>query len=409
MGDWKTLLAVPRFRALWFALLCANLGGWSVMAALPILVAERYGAGGALVLSLSWRILPKIVLAPLSGALLRRLGAPRVACLALLAEAMLTAALPWCGNFVVLQAVIAGIGALDVFIMPGMLSLRGSVTPQGLELASNSLCSMADRIGKTVGPAIGGLAVIAGFVPAFLGFAVAIVLAAVPVAGLPRPRPEAASRGWAAVRLPGEFWRMLRRDRVLVGLLVCAASYMVMIGGLRPFLFWANREWFGAADTAWTGLMAAQGAGAVIGALVAGTFNRALLRRASAYTLTMVTGVLEGLFHLLLLLCPAGGAGAWVAMGILAAAGIPEVISTATWFTAMQQRLSPDRQGLFFAFTSPLWDCAYTVGVVSAGLHAGSMLNLSPWWAMLSLAATLPILPLLVLEARRRSPSLEAV
>jgi predicted MFS family arabinose efflux permease len=409
MGDWKTLLAVPRFRALWFALLCANLGGWSVMAALPILVAERYGAGGALVLSLSWRILPKIVLAPVSGALLRRLGAPRVACLALLAEAMLTAALPWCGNFVVLQAVIAGIGALDVFIMPGMLSLRGSVTPQGLELASNSLCSMADRIGKTVGPAIGGLAVIAGFVPAFLGFAVAIVLAAVPVAGLPRPRPEAASRGWAAVRLPGEFWRMLRGDRVLVGLLVCAASYMVMIGGLRPFLFWANREWFGAADTAWTGLMAAQGAGAVIGALVAGTFNRALLRRASAYTLTMVTGVLEGLFHLLLLLCPAGAAGAWVAMGILAAAGIPEVISTATWFTAMQQRLSPDRQGLFFAFTSPLWDCAYTVGVMSAGLHAGSMLNLSPWWAMLSLAATLPILPLLVLEARRRSPSLEAV
>jgi hypothetical protein len=123
----------------------------------------------------------------------------------------------------------------------------------------------------------------------------------------------------------------------------------------------------------------------------------------------MVTGVLEGLFHLLLLLCPAGAAGAWVAMGILAAAGIPEVISTATWFTAMQQRLSPDRQGLFFAFTSPLWDCAYTVGVMSAGLHAGSMLNLSPWWAMLSLAATLPILPLLVLEARRRSPSLEAV
>ena len=35
---------------------------------------------------------------------------------------------------------------------------------------------------------------------------------------------------------------------------------------------WANREWFGAADAAWTGLMAAQGAGAVIGALVAGGF-----------------------------------------------------------------------------------------------------------------------------------------
>jgi predicted MFS family arabinose efflux permease len=408
MGDWKTLLAVPRFRALWFALLCANLGSWSVMAALPILVAERYGAGGALVLSLSWRILPKIVLAPVSGVLLRRFGAPRIACLALLGEAVLIAALPWCRDFVVLQAVIAGIGALDVFVMPGMLSLRGSVTPDGLELAGNSLCSMADRIGKTAGPAIGGLAVTAGFVPAFLGFAAAIVLAAVPVARLPRPRPDAASRGWNFLRLPAEFWRMLRGDRVLVGLLVCAVSYMVMLGGLRPFLFWANREWFGAADTAWTGLMAVQGAGAVIGALAAGTFNRALLRRASAYTLTMVTGIIEGLFHLLLLFCPAGAAGSWVAMAILALAGIPEVISTATWFTAMQQRLSPDRQGLFFAFTSPMWDCAYTVGVMSAGLHAGAMLNLAPWWAMLSLTATLPILPLLAWDARRRPRPAEA-
>ena len=48
---------------------------------------------------------------------------------------------------------------------------------------------------------------------------------------------------------------MLRGDRTLIGLLVCAMTYMVMLGGLRPFLFWANREWFGASDTAWTGLI----------------------------------------------------------------------------------------------------------------------------------------------------------
>lgn len=408
MGDWRTLLRVPRFRALWFALLCASLGGWSLIAALPILVAERYGAGGELVLSLSWRILPKIVLAPVSGVLLRRFGAPRVAFLALLAEAVLTAALPWCGNFTLLQAVIAGIGALDVFIMPGLLSLRGSVTPNGLELASNSLCSMADRIGKTSGPAIGGLAVTAGFGPAFAGFAAASLLAASLVAGLPRPRPDAASQGWSFARLPAEFWRMLRDDRVLVGLLICAVSYMVMLGGLRPFLFWANRDWFGAADVAWTGLMAAQGAGAVIGALVAGTFNRALLRRASAYTLTLVTGMIEGLAHLLLVFCPSGAAGTWFAMTVLALAGIPEVVSTATWFTAIQQRLTPERQGVFFAFTSPMWDCAYTIGVMSAGLHAGDLLPLTPWWVMLSLTATLPLVPLLVWEARRHPRPAEA-
>jgi hypothetical protein len=96
-------------------------------------------------------------------------------------------------------------------------------------------------------------------------------------------------------------------------------------------------------------------------------------------------------------------------MGILALAGIPEVVSTATWFTAMQHRLSPDRQGLFFAFTSPLWDCSYAIGVMSAGLHAGALLSLGPWWAMLSLTATLPILPLLMWDARRRPRPAEAV
>jgi MFS family permease len=403
MRDWRTLLAAPRFRGLWLALVCANLGSWSMLAALPILVAERYGAGGALVLSLAWRILPKIVLAPVSGVLLRRFGAPRVTCLALVAEAGLTASLPWCDDFTVLQVAIAGVGALDVFMMPGLMSLRGTVTPAGLEMASNSLCSMADRIGKTIGPAVGGLAVIAGFAPAFAGFALAIALASIPVMTLPQPERSAdIPHSWNLSLLPGEFLRMLRGDGMLVGLLVAAVSYMVMIGGLRPFLFWANREWFGAADTAWTGLMAAQGAGAVIGALVAGTFNRALLRHTSAYTLTLVAGIMEGLFHLSLLLCPAGATGAWVAMSILALGGIPEVISTAAWFTVVQQRLSPERQGLFFAFTSPLWDCAYAIGVTSAGLHAGAMLDLAPWWAMLSLTATLPILPLLVWNMRRR-------
>ena len=400
MGDWKTLLSVPRFRGLWIALLCANLGSWSVLAALPILVAERFGAGGALVLSLSWRILPKILLAPVSGLLLRRFGASRVACLALLAEAAFAATLPWCRDFTLLQVVIAAIGALDVFMMPGLLSLRGAVTPPGLELAGNSLCSMADRIGKTLGPVIGGIAVTLGFGPAFLGFASAMALAAVPVAFLPRPAARPGPRGGSFVSLPTEFVRMLRGDRVLFGLLVCAVTYCVMLGGLRPFLFWANRDWFGAADTAWTGLMAAQGAGAVLGALAAGTFNRALLRRGSAYTISLVAGVLEGAIHLLLLFAPS----AWVAMLILAVAGIPEVISTAAWFTAMQQRLTPERQGLFFAFTTPLWDVAWALGIMSAGLHAGGTLALGPWWAMISLTATLPLVPLLLWEARRADP-----
>ena len=111
MRDWAILLRTPRFRALWIALLCNNLSSWCVMAALPILVAQKYGAGTELVLSLGLRILPKFLLAPISSGLLRRFGSVRIAWCALAADAIATACLPWCDNFAVLQVAIAAIGS----------------------------------------------------------------------------------------------------------------------------------------------------------------------------------------------------------------------------------------------------------------------------------------------------------
>ena len=100
MHDYQVLIAAPRFRGFWFALLCNNLGSWCVIATIPILVAERFGAGMVLVLSLGLRIVPKVILAPIAGGLLRRFGAARVASTAMLAMAVLTAALPRCNNLV---------------------------------------------------------------------------------------------------------------------------------------------------------------------------------------------------------------------------------------------------------------------------------------------------------------------
>ena len=396
MHDWKTLLASPRFRSLWLALVCNNFGSWCVMAALPILVAERFGAGSALVLSLGFRILPKILLAPLAGGFLRRYGAVRVATCVLVAEGVLTAVLPWCHQHALLQVVIAAIGTLDVFVNPALLSLRGPSTPQGLSMAANTLCSVADRSAKIVGPIVGGIAVLGGFGSAFLAFGLAILCAAIPVSRLPVTH-AAPSERQRFIASPMEFVAMLRGDRVMTGLLIAAVAYMVMVGGLRPFLFWANREWYGDSDSAWTGLLSAQGVGALIGALAAGLLGRRLQRWMSAYALTLVTGILEGALHLALLLT----ASATQAMVVLAAASIPEILSTATWFTAMQERLTPVQQGSFFTFAMPVWDCAYAVGVMSAGLHANGSLSLAAFWALVSLSATLPLVPLLLVHGWR--------
>ncbi len=399
MHDWRLVLAAPPFRRFWLALLANNLGNWAVIAALPILVAQRFGAGEELVLSLGLRVLPKILLAPIAGDLLRRVGSTRVASRALVALAGLTAVLPWCEDFWLLQAVIALIGVLDVFVMPALLSLRVPVTPAGREMAGNTLCSVADRSAKIAGPMLAGALLFADFGSAFALFALGNLAAALTVAGLPDvPRdPAGTSKAWHVLAMPAEFGRMVTGDRHLMGLLIAAVTYMVMLGGLRPFLFWANRDWFGASDTAWTGLLAAQGAGALFGAVLAALFSQALLRRFGAYPLTLLTGILEGA----LLLCLVFVQTPTQAMIILALASMPEIISTASWFTAFQQRLPAQRQGLFIAFTAPLWDVAYMAGVAAGGLYTAGVTPLSGYWALVTLSATLPLLPLLIFQGRR--------
>jgi len=394
MHDWISLLAVPRFRAYWIALLAESLGSWCVLGAIPILVAERYGAGNELVLSLALRLAPKILLAPVSGMVLRRFGAAHTAGSAMLAMGVLTAALPWCPSFAILQIAIFGIGVFDVFINPGLLALRGAVTPRGLEMAGNTLFSVADRLAKISGPVVGGLGVAAGFKPAFLAFGIAIALSGLPVARLDAgPAADDTPHGrWRILEPIREFGQILRQEPRLAGLLICAVSYVVLMGGLRPFMFWANRDWYGASDAAWTGLLAAQGLGALVGALAAGMFSRPLLRAMSAYTVTLVTALMEGALHLVLL-------ATWTssqAMIVLALAGIPEVISTAAWFTVVQERLAPKQQTVFFALSMPMWDCAFAVGIASAALHANGMLSLPAYWLMISLISTLPNVPLLL-------------
>jgi hypothetical protein len=392
--DYQALLAAPRFRAFWIALLCDNLGSWCVIATLPILVAERFGAGMVLVLSLGLRIIPKVILAPVAGGLLRRFGAARIASTAMLAMAVLTALLPWCENLVLLQILIGTIGTLDLFIMPGLLLLRGPVTPLGLEMAGNTLCSVADRIAKVAGPALGGVAVTFGFAPAFAGFGLLIALSAIPVARLSLPSDGSTLRHPTGSIIG--FLDMIRSDRQVAALLIAGVTYMVMLGGLRPFLFWANRDWFGASDTAWTGLLVAQGVGGLIGALASVLFVSGLLRGMSAYTLTLLTGILEGAIHLLLLFAQT----TTQAMVILALAGIPEIISTAAWFTAIQARLVSGQQALFYTFVAPLWDLFFALGIASAALHAQGLLSLSGYWALVSLTSTLPLVPLLMTRAK---------
>ena len=148
----------------------------------------------------------------------------------------------------------------------------------------------------------------------------------------------------------------------------------------------------------WAGLLAAQGMGAMVGAILSGLYARRLLARIDAYGLTLLTGIAEGLVMLGLVAATTTGQ----AMVLLALAAIPEILSTAAWFTAFQQRLTPAAQVVFLSFAAPLWDLAFMAGVAASGLHAAGWLPLSGYWAVVTLTATLPLFVLLALPTARR-------
>jgi hypothetical protein len=331
--------------------------------------------------------------------MLRRYGATRVGFVTMTATAVLTVLLPWCRDFVVLQAAIFVIGVMDGCVNPALLALRTPVTPRGLEVAGNSLFFSADRLAKFAGPALAGLAVTAGFTIAYLGFGIALLLAAGVILRLPATPPSSDDEPVQAAGMLAvlrDFVAMLRNDPVVVALLLCAVPYMVTFGGMRPFLFWANAEWFGASDAAWTILLAAQGIGGIVGVLLSGLFSRALLRAMPVYELMLAASLLEGLSHVALLFAT----GTISAVVLLILGGIPETLGYATWFACIQERLRPDRQAVFYSMQQPLLDSAYALGVASAGLHAQGVLTLGSYWAVLSLFSTLPVVALIAAHLR---------
>jgi hypothetical protein len=69
-SPWKS----ADFRRVGFALAFYSFCSWMLVAALPLLVAQRFGTGTDLVGSLALRLAPRILFAPAAASLIRRAG-----------------------------------------------------------------------------------------------------------------------------------------------------------------------------------------------------------------------------------------------------------------------------------------------------------------------------------------------
>ncbi|WP_104665617.1 MFS transporter [Ensifer adhaerens] len=388
------------FRRISLALAVDSFCSWMLVAALPLVVASRFGAGAELVGSLALRLLPSLLLAPFVATLLRRSG-PRLPVLcALSATAVAIPGLAFAPDAMTLQMVVLVIGAADAVITPGLLTLRAGVVPAGRNMEANTAFQAIDRFAKIFAPPAAGLAVASTSITVtLLALALAQIAAAwllmlqpcnEPAKQQPAPLP-ASSFGREAVAI-------LREKPLLWALLLPAFGYMVSLGALQPFLFWLNRDQFHLGPEMWTLLLAAQGAGALIGAFVSHRLAGALTNTGTLLRAYLVASLLEGLSTFALIFAP----NHLVAGGLLIVGGIPEMVAFATYFTLVQRCLSLERQTVLYAISLPLMDVCLIVGIVSGALYTSSLMTLGQFWLFASACAVLPVLPFLKRRAGDR-------
>jgi MFS family permease len=272
------------FALLWSAALVSNVGSWMQTVALGILVFALTKQPGWTGLVAAAAFIPMGLLAPVGGALADRMDRRRwliITTFCEMAFATLLAVLvggghdqPW---ILVIVAFFGGASAAIGF--PAYQAMVPDLVPPEDLLGAVSLSSAQFNLGRVIGPALAGVALIGNhytlvFVINAASFAA--VLLALILLRLPRPAPITGTDGMlrrmaegarAAMAEPG-----CRSAIVMISLVALTASPFI---ALVPVMSHALHHGSGGTSL----LVTAQGVGAVIGALVLPSLAEVIGRR----------------------------------------------------------------------------------------------------------------------------------
>lgn len=378
------------------------------------------GSGGSaddLGLVMAARILPQVLLVLSGGVLADRLGRRAVMLasdgLCCAAQAALAAALAagrppaW---FFASMAALVGTG--EAFFGPALNGLTVELVPAGELGGANALCGLAQSATGIVGPSLAGLLVAAaGPAPAIAldaaSYAVSVAaLASLKPAVTGAPAAAGAHRagrrsllreaadGWGEFR--ARTWLWATTVQFALSNLITRAPFLL----LGPVL---ARDYLGGAR-AWGLVMAASGAGAVLGGLAA-------LGRRPRRPLTVATLATFG-FGLPSFLLALHAPVATVAAGALAA-GVGSALFSTFWTTTLQQQVPADRVSRASSFATFGAFGPGTAGLALAGPVAAlagpaPVLGIGAAWAVLSTATVLALPAVRAITWTERAPAASA-
>jgi MFS family permease len=266
-------LRYRNYALIWTAALLSNIGSWMQTVAVGVLVTARTGQPGWTGLVAAAAFLPIGFLSPLGGVLADRLDRRRWLFLTTVGEtlfAAVLAALAATGhaNPGVVTALVFGGGAMAAVGFPAYQAILPSLVPADELGSAISLSSAQFNLGRVVGPALAGLAIVAGgysWAFAINAGSFVVVLIALCLVRLPNLRPPDGAESL--------------RQRLLEGARATAqnpsarlAVLVISIVGLTasPFIALIPAVALKAFHSQATGtsvLVTGQGIGAVVGAL----------------------------------------------------------------------------------------------------------------------------------------------
>ncbi|MBV9446654.1 MAG: MFS transporter [Streptosporangiaceae bacterium] len=355
-----TALRNRDFRHLWLAGLISDTGDWMLLVALPILVYQLTGSTLGTSMAFLIELIPALLITPLAGRLADRVD--RRTLLVAISLAQAAALLPLLAgtHLPVLYCVIALQAALASLFDPAKNALLPTLVAEDQLVAANSLIGLNQNLGRLVGAALGGAALMGGGLSVIvIGDTASFLLSAALIWTVHPASATVPMRGASSPRTGGH---PFARRSVQVGLAVTAITAIGQGLFIVLFVVFVARNLHGSA--AENGLLrAVQAIGAIAGGLVLSRATRIRPGRLAGLA-CLVFGALAALTWNL----PHATIAEPVYVALFICFGIPSVAMVSGLISSLQQATADGERGRVFAALGAAFASGQAVGMVTAGI-----------------------------------------
>lgn len=397
-----SILKFRDFRRLWFADVISDAGSFITFIALAVYVHDLTGEAFAVGIAVGLRAIPWFTIGPIAGVIADRVDRRLMMVVCDLARAGLVALLPFTDTATQAYAISFASGVFGPMFRPARRALIPTTVPKPEFVRAVALSEVTHQVMHTVGPALGGLAVLAVgarnafFLDAGTFLLSGVLVLGVGVRGAVRGRPT----GFADVRQDlAEGGRFLFGDRLLRSVVLFDAVVLVGYSGLIAALVVYVRGSLERGAGSYGVLLGASGLGTALGAvLLARRGSKAprgpALTAAAAGSAMLAVFALDPGFPALLLLM--------FAMGLT-------LSGTALYAeTTVAERVPDAARGRVFGLSAALAEACAVVGAlgvaaIADGIGAGPAIAVGGVAAAaLGLAVLAPAARALRADDRRR-------